>query len=107
MRELLWRPRAKLDIESIALYLGFERRSPQAAQKAVRSIDATIARIRQFPDSGGRLALEGLVHEYRTAHANPYTVFYRFDDEAVTIYRILHQRQDIDARAIVDLADEG
>lgn len=107
MRELRWRPRAHLDRESIAIYLGVECSAPQAALRAIHKIDAAIERIREFPDIGGVTRSPGNNgREYRTALANPYTVYYRFDDEAVTIYRILHQQRDIDTYTLIDL-DEG
>ena len=104
MRELRWRPRAHLDRESIAIYLGVECNAPQAALKVIRRIDAAIQRVREFPDIGGFTRSPGRNgREYRTALVNPYTVYYRFDDEAVTIYRILHQRQNIDTYTFLDL----
>lgn len=103
MLELRWRPRAQLDRESIALFIGYERRAPQVALEAMRRIDAAIERVREFPDSGGHFRRDGLEHEYRTVIANPYIVFYRYDDQALTVYRVLHQRQDIDAYTLVDL----
>lgn len=107
MLELAWRPRAHLDRESIVLYLGYECQAPQSALAAMRAIDAAVERVRQFPDSGGRFAMEGLRgREYRTAQANPYTVYHRYDDATLTVYRILHQRQDIDTYALIDF-DEG
>ena len=106
MLDLAWRPRAHLDRESIALYVGYERQTPQAALDAIRRIDAAIERVRAFPDSGGRFAMAGLhQREYRTAQANPYTVYYRYDDETLTVCRILHQRQDIDTYELVDFPD--
>lgn len=106
MLELVWRPRAQLDRESIAIYLGVERQSPQAAASAMRRIDAAIEQVRLLPDTGGRLRIERLGHvEYRTALANPYTIYYRFDAESLTIYRILHQRQDIDVYSLIDLPE--
>ena len=102
MLDLLWRPRAQLDRESIALYLGAEQGQPQAALHAMESIDRAIRHIREFPDSGGRYAAEMLKNEYRTIHAGNYTVFYRYDEAAVTIWRVLHQRQDIGILTLVD-----
>ena len=103
MLDVVWRPRAHLDKESIALYLGYERQSPEAALAAIRSIDAAIERIRAFPDSGGRFVLDGLENrEYRTTHANPYTIYYRVDEEKLIIYRILHQRRNIDTYELID-----
>lgn len=103
MLELHWRPRAQLDRESIALFIGYERRAPQAALATMERIDAALARVREFPDTGGHFRRDGLEHEYRTVAANPYTVFYRYDDQVLTVYRVLHQRQDVDAYALVDL----
>lgn len=105
MLKLVWRPRAHLDRESIALYLGYECQAPQSALNAIRSIDAAIERVRQFPDSGGRFSMQGLQsREYRTAQANPYTVYYRYDDTTLTVYRILHHRQNIDTYDLIDFA---
>lgn len=105
MLKLVWRPRAHLDRESIALYLGYECQAPQSALNAIRSIDAAIERVRQFPDSGGRFSMQGLQsREYRTAQATPYTVYYRYDDTTLTVYRILHHRQNIDTYDLIDFA---
>ena len=80
MLDLAWRPRAHLDRESIAIYLGVECGNPPAALAAVQRIDAAVERARALPHAGGRFHMEGLdAKEYRTVHANPYTVFYRFD----------------------------
>lgn len=104
MRDLMWRPRAHLDRESIAIYLGLECRNPSAALKTIESIDAAIEHVRALPDTGGRFRMDSLhASEYRTMLANPHTIYYRFDDTTLTIYRILHQRQDIDTFALVDL----
>ena len=106
MLELAWRPRAHPDRESIAIYLALECKNPQAALAAIQRIDAAIEHARSFPDAGGRFAIDGLHHrEYRTVLASPYTVYYRCDDTALTVYRILHQRQDIDTYAFVDLPE--
>lgn len=102
---LEWRPRAALDRESIAIFLGIECGNPQAALSAVQRIDNAIDRIRLLPDSGGRVRFDSLANkEYRTVMANPYTVYYRFDESKVTIYRILHQRRSIDDYSLIDLA---
>ena len=104
MLELVWRPRAHLDRESIALYLGVECGAPQAALDTIRAIDAAIERVRTFPDSGGFFRLDTLENkEYRTVPAGKYTAYCRFDDATLTVYRILHQRRDIDTFALVDL----
>ena len=103
MLALEWRPRAQLDRESIALYLGMERSSPETALKVVQEIDAAIERVREFPESGSIFRLDSLEHkEYRFVAAGKYLVFYRHDAETLTVYRIVHQRRDIDVRTLVD-----
>lgn len=60
--------------------------------------------VRSFPDSGGRFRLDSLENrEYRTVLAGKYTVYYRYDADTLTVYRILHQRRDIDTFTLVDL----
>ncbi len=103
MLDLRWRPRAHLDRESIAIYLGVEQHSPQAALDTIKRIDDAILFAREFPDAGGRYRRDELQHEYRTVLANPYAIYYRFDDEALTVYRILHQHQDLDTYVLASL----
>lgn len=103
MLKLEWRPRAQLDRESIAVYLGIERGNPKAALATIKQIDAAIDRVRELPDSGGRCRFEGLERkEYRLVHVGHYTVYYRFNEETLTVVRILHQRQDLNEYAFID-----
>ena len=102
--KLAFRPRAHLDRESIAIHLGVERGNPNAALKAMSAIDKAIERVRLFPDGGGRFRMDQLERRgYRTVLADPYIVFYRYSSETLTVYRILHQRQDIDTYAMVGI----
>lgn len=104
MLALKFRPRAQIDRESIAIYIGFECGMPQAARDVIGKIDAATHRVREFPDSGGRFYDASLANaEYRTVKAGKYTVFYRYDSQAITVYRILHHRQDIDSYSFVNL----
>lgn len=101
--KLQWRPRANLDRQSIAIYLGIECGNPEAALKAIAAIDEAIERIRLQPNLGKRFRHERLQNEYHMVQANPYTVFYRADDCCVTIYRIMHQRQNISDYELIEL----
>ena len=60
MLDLAWRPRAHLDRESIAIYLGVECGNLPAALAAVQRIDAAVERARALPHAGGRFRMEGL-----------------------------------------------
>lgn len=105
MLDLVWRPRAHLDRESIAIFLGVERRNPEEAINAMKRIGEALDLICRFPDTGGHFHMDGLDHEYRTMLANPYTIYYRYNEHELTIYRILHQHQDIDTYTLIELAD--
>ena len=103
MLNLEWRPRAHLDRESIALYLGVECAAPQAALRAMEKLDEAILRAREQPDMGGNFHFEELDHKlYRTVQASPYIIYYRYNDKTLTVYRILHQRQEVTTYALVD-----
>ncbi len=105
MLNLEWRPRAQLDRESIAIYLGVECGMPDTSLATIRKIDDAIDRVRAFPDSGGRFRLDSLENrEYRTVLTGKYTVYYRYNAETLTVYRILHQRRDIDTFTLVDFS---
>ena len=102
MLDLAWRPRAQLDRESIAIYLGLERGMPQAALDAIKDIDAALETVRTFPDMGGHFTDDHLEHEYRTTLAGPYIIYYRYNATTLTVYRIMHQRQSIDTYSLIE-----
>ena len=107
MHEVEWRPRAQLDRESIAIYLGLECKNPQAALSTIRMIDDAIRQVQAFPSMGRRVVLEDTAHhDYHRVLAGMYAVFYRFDSKRIVVYRILHQRRDIADYSFVDLGEE-
>ncbi len=104
MRKLEWRPRAHLDRESIASYLAVEVCNPAAALKAIQDIDRALENARLFPEAARAFDHEMLKrHDYRCALAGNYRVFYTFDDDTVTVHRVLHPRMDICAYTLVNL----
>lgn len=103
---LRWRPRAQSDKESIAIYLGAEKRSPQAVLKMLQNIDETLERLCLLPDIGGHFVSEKLSNkDYRTAVVKPYIVFYRYDAANLTVYRIIHERFNNNDYSLIDLED--
>ncbi len=103
MLEDTWRPRAELDLQSIVIFLGVECRNKKAAIDARKKLDAAIELLREFPDMGGRIRLDSIEREYRTMPVDPYIIYYTYDDQTITVHRILHQRQDMCTYALVDL----
>lgn len=107
MHEVEWRPRAQLDRESIAIYLGLECKNPQAALSTIQMIDDAIRQVQAFPDMSRRVVIEDTAHhDYRRVLAGMYAVYYRFDGKRIVVYRILHQRGDIADYSFVDLDEE-
>ncbi len=101
---LSWRPRAQLDKESIALYLGVEQRSFQAALRVISAIDETLDRLCMFPDMGKRFESSELEEKgYRSALSKPYIIVYRCNDTTLTVYRIIHERFNIDDYTLLNL----
>ena len=66
-------------------------------------IDEVLEFVRKYPDAGGHFHMDGLDHDYRTMLANLYTIYYRYDESVLTVYRIIHQRRDIDTYALIEL----
>lgn len=102
MLKVVWRPRARLDRESIGIFLSIEKQNARAAFKIDQKIEKAKKLLREFPDMGGSLRPDGLNREYRTMPVDPYTIYYTYDENELTIHRILHQRQDIDTYAFVE-----
>jgi toxin ParE1/3/4 len=91
-RRVVWAPKSKKDLRDVWRY--YERvASPEIADKLLREID----------EAGERLAGKALMWRardeimpgLRSVLVHPYTVFYRLNDGAVEIVRILHERRDI------------
>ena len=75
MLALEWRPRAQLDRESIAIYIGIECGQPQNALKITQDIDDAIESARMFPDSGIRFKADSLKnHGYRMVTTGKYMI---------------------------------
>lgn len=103
MREVLIRPRAQLDIESIYIYIAYERKEPKAAQEVLDALYDAFDRAAELPGLGRAFEDADLERSYRRMLVGCYWVYYTYDDESVTIWRIFHVRRDIDSYTIVDL----
>lgn len=88
--------RAKLDVLEIVDYL--TSRSPQAALRFIDAIDATYARIRVMPRTGGRLLWPDRQEQdwraVRVLGFKNYVVYYRIDPESVHVVRVAHGSRD-------------
>jgi toxin ParE1/3/4 len=88
VRRLEWRPLAEADLLEILEYIGQD--NPDAALEFVQMIHTKAEGLRSRPT----LYRVGRMRSTRemVVHRN-YIVFYRVSDEAVTILRVKHARQ--------------
>ena len=91
MTTLKLRDEALADLEAIGEY-GVAQFGLAAAEAYLRTIDAVVERLRQFPLSG-RIR-EELASDVRSASAGQHYIFYRYAEDHVSVVRILHKSRD-------------
>ena len=102
MRNIVFRQRAQLDLESIYLHIAVALGSPKAAQDTVGSIYDALDGIAEMPTLGASFAHDDLEREYRRTLVKNYWIYYSFDDEQIVVWRIFHTRQDIATHTVVE-----
>lgn len=101
-----YRPRALTDIESIVIYVGEVCGNLKAAQDIYASIREAVSKLCEIPSMGKPFVNAELTNNaYRVWTVENYKIFYDYDDGVLRIWRVLHQRQDIDDYAFVELDD--
>lgn len=82
-------PAAYSDLDEIFDYLVAD--NPQAAARMLDNIMHSLRRIENYPHSGAPLLDRSLIKfNFRMVIVDPYIVFYRFIDNKIFVYRILH-----------------
>ena len=89
-----WSPEAEQDLLAIWNYVAREA-SPDVADEQLRSVDRACEALAQWPHSGR--ARDELFRGVRSIAVEAYVIFYRVEDSAIEIVRVLHQRLDVDA----------
>lgn len=87
--EIIVAPEVELDLAEA--YAWYEQRRNGLGEEFLSCVDACIQSIRRYPRS------YSIIHEsFRRALVRrfPYTVFYEFADQRVTVYAILHAARD-------------
>lgn len=95
MAELRLTPAAMNDLENIKEYISETLCNPIAAQRTVKRIvdDCTLLKVSPF--MGALLSSKVAVKtDYRYLVSGNYIVFYKADENYVSIYRILYGRRD-------------
>ena len=90
MARLIWAGPALADLDDIAEYIALDDRP--AAIRYVRKVFDTIARLKQFPDSGRRPA-ELPDTRYREVVVPPCRVFYRVEGGTVFILYVMRSER--------------
>jgi len=82
-------PAAYADLDEVFDYIMPE--SLQAVNETLDNIVSSLRRLEDFPQSGVPLTERSLKKfNFKMVIINPYIAFYRFIDEKVIVYRILH-----------------
>lgn len=107
MREVVYRPRAAYDVESIVTYISVFLRSPQAAEDWYNQLLQTLELPCEQPMLGRQFNDAYLKHHNRRSFlVGNYRLFYSFSADTLTVWRILHTTQDMDDFALIEW-DEG
>ncbi len=90
---IIFAPAARIDLVEIGDYIALDNRA--AAKRMVAALRERAMRLRDAPRSGrSRSELQAGL---RSVAHGPYVIFYRVEDAAIRIQRIIHGARDIDA----------
>jgi toxin ParE1/3/4 len=86
-------PAAYTDLDEIFDYIMMD--NLEAAEKVLDKIIGSLRRLESFPYSGAPLLERSLnKFNFRMISIDPYIIFYRFIDNKVYVYRVLHGARD-------------
>ena len=95
MAKIRLSPAAFEDLQEIKAYIENDLQNPIAANNVVKRIIDDYTRLEFSPLSGAPLSSKvPFQTDYRFLVSGNYLVFYKADDEFVSIYRILYGRRD-------------
>ncbi|WP_026895263.1 type II toxin-antitoxin system RelE/ParE family toxin [Clostridiisalibacter paucivorans] len=95
MHKLRINPMATEDLIEIRDYITKELESPKAAINIIRKIFESYERLKEFPMMGVDLSTKiNAKTDFRYLVSGNYIVFYKIDNEFVSIYRILYSRRN-------------
>ena len=95
MHKLRINPIAKKDLLEIKAYITEELENPDAAVNVVTGIIDSYQKLKEFPQMGRKLSSKiGVSTDYRFIISGKYLVFYKTDDEFVSIKMSYDQCKD-------------
>lgn len=93
--KLRYTPEALFDLAEIKQYVKEDLGSPIAAQKLIGSITASCSLLKEQPRLGMELSrLIDRETDFRYLISGNYIVFYRIEDDSISVYRIIDARAD-------------
>lgn len=100
-------PRAQKDLLEIKEYISEELCNPKAANNVLSIITKRIRELAEFPLMGAPLSsIIDFETGYRFLVCGQYTAFYRYEDDAVYVDRVLYGRRDFMRILFGDVAAE-
>ena len=103
MLEVIIRPRAQLDLESIYIHIAVVLGAPSAAHSTLDALFQAIERVADLPDLGSIFESERLTRTYRRTLARNYWIYYSVEDSHLVVWRVFHTRQDVSDSTLIDL----
>ncbi len=99
-------PKAKNDLAEIKGYISKDLCNPQAAISLILKITKKIRLLSEHPGIGAPLSsVVDIQTDYRFLVCNNYLIFYRCEDEAVFVSRIIYSRRNYMRILFGDLLD--
>ena len=95
MAKLRINPKAVEDLKSIRDYISEELNNPVAAKSIVEKIIESYEKLLDFPYIGRDLSSKiSIKTDYRYLVCDQYIVFYKYDEEYISIYRVLNSQRN-------------
>lgn len=95
MLKLRINPKAVEDLKSIRDYISNELENPVAAKDTLANIMESYEKLQHFPYMGRELSSKVSIRtDYRYLVCDQYIVFYKCNEEHISIYRILNSKRD-------------
>ena len=86
---------AESDLTEIAEYLAVQSGDEAVALSELEKLQAAVFSLAQAPERAPLSRLKKLKRKgFRVLVCEPYLIFYRVADQAVTVHRILHNKRD-------------
>ena len=95
MNKLYISPAAQKDLMEIKQYISEELDNPISALKIVSEITRRLRNLIVFPESGANLSsIIKIDTNYRFIVCDSYLAFYRFEDSAIYVDRVIYGKRD-------------